>query len=83
MSSVNQERCDSEAGDKITIKVLRPRIVVAIQIIHEQRWGGPNKDRAKHGGVSFRQAGATASIDKFRNRIRLIHLGVRHVNLLA
>src|SRR4030095_15878611 len=53
MSSVNQKRCDGQTGDKIPIKILRPRIVIMIQIVHEQRWRGPNKDRSKDSRVAF------------------------------
>src|SRR5437763_13129837 len=81
-SAINQERCNGETSDKVTIEILCPRIVIAIQIIHEQRWRGPNKHRGKDRSVAFRQAWATVPIDKSRTQICLVHLGVRHVNLL-
>src|SRR5439155_20499187 len=51
---------DGAAGDGIAIKILRPGIVVAIQIILKERRHRPDDDRSEDRGVAFREIGAAA-----------------------
>src|SRR5205085_7852981 len=42
---------DCEAGDRVTVKFLRPRIVKSIQIKQEKRRHRPNGDGGEHGPI--------------------------------
>ena len=48
----NNEWDDGETGDGVSVEILRPRIVEAIQIELEQRGQRPDRDRGKDGGIS-------------------------------
>ena len=51
---------NGDAGDGIAIKILCPRVVVAIQVILKERRHRPDDDRGEDSGVAFRKIGAAA-----------------------
>src|SRR5262249_37325233 len=71
--SINQERRDGNAGRQITIKILRPRIVVAIEIVLKERWRGPDENGGENRGIAFRRARAPAHADNLSAGIQVLH----------
>src|SRR5437762_2938394 len=59
---VKRERRDGDARHGIAIEILCPRIVIAIQIIHEERWSRPDGDRGENRSVTLREISTTAKI---------------------
>ena len=60
--AIEYKRGDGEAGHGVAVKILRPGIVIAIQVILKERWHRPDEDRGEDRGVAFRKAGSAAKI---------------------
>jgi hypothetical protein len=51
---IKNERHNGETGDRITIEVLRPRIVETIEIVLKERRHRPDDDGSEKRGIAFR-----------------------------
>jgi len=74
--AIENERRDGEAGDGVAVKILRPRIVIAIQVILKERRHRPDEDGGEDRGIAFRKARAAAKIDNGPLGIQLFHRSV-------
>src|SRR5215470_12361754 len=57
---VEQKRSDRDTCDRVTIEILRPGVVIPIQVKHEKRRHRPDEHSDKNGGVAFREIGTSA-----------------------
>jgi hypothetical protein len=71
VDAIENQRRNGEACGGVSVKVLRPRIVVTIQVILEQRRNRPNDNGGQDCGVAFRK------ISGARNTCELEGIGVR------
>ncbi|PYL56757.1 MAG: hypothetical protein DMF30_08740 [Verrucomicrobia bacterium] len=74
--AIENKRGNGEAGHRVAIKILSPRIVIAIQIILKERRHRPDEDGGEDRGVAFGKARAAAKIDNRPLGIQLFHRSV-------
>ena len=52
-TTLNRERENGEARDRIPIKILRKRIIETVQIKLEERWRRPDQDGGENRGIAL------------------------------
>src|SRR5439155_27174604 len=61
--AIENERGNGEASHRVAVKILGPGIVVAIQVVLEQRRHRPDEDGGEDRGVASREVRAALEID--------------------
>src|SRR5215216_4110857 len=57
---IKQKRRNGDACHRVAIEILRPWIVVPIEVKNKKRWHRPDEHRGKNRGVPFREIGTPA-----------------------
>ena len=53
LKSVKGERENGEKRDRVTIKILRERIVISIEVKLKKRWRRPDENSRENGGITL------------------------------
>src|SRR5207248_11019588 len=74
--AIENERGNGEASHRVAVKILGPGIVVAIQVVLEQRRHRPDEDGGEDRGVASREVRAALEIDNRSLGIQFFHRSV-------